>query len=80
MKVTYKRGNTIVYTKGMSLEQVIEFIEKRMKKRTDELQKREWIVKEYRSLEAKQAEDRQWLLWLRAQDPDTWGKDSKEGE
>lgn len=77
MKVHYKnKGNTIVYTKGMSLKQVIEFIERRMKKRDEELKKREWIVKEYRSLEAKQAEDRMWLTWLNEQDPDTWNNDN----
>ena len=76
MKVTYKRGNTIVYTKGMSLKQVIEFIERRMEKRAEELKKREWIVKEYRSLEAKQAEDRQWLSWLNEQNPETWNENS----
>ena len=80
MKVRYKRGNTIVYTKGMSLEEVKGVIEKRMKKRDEELKKREWIVKEYRSLEAKQAEDRQWLQWLNTQNPETWQENPIEGE
>ena len=40
MKVSYKHGNTIVYTKGMSLAEVKKFIEKRMKKREEELKKK----------------------------------------
>lgn len=74
MKIQYKNGNTIMYTKGASLEEVKAAIKKRMEKRQKELEKREWIVKEYKSLEAKQAEDRQWLQWLNTQDPNEWGK------
>lgn len=80
MKVQYKNGNTLVYPKGASLAEIKAVIEKRMKKRDEELKKREWIVKEYRSLQAKQAEDNQWLQWLNTQDPDKWGKDDEEGE
>lgn len=64
MNVRYK-GNTIIYTKGATKEDVINCLEKRMQKREVEMAKREWIVKEYRSLEAKQAEDRSWLAWVR---------------
>lgn len=78
MKVQYKNNNTIVYTKGASLAEVKAVIEKRMKKREEELKKREWIVKEYRSLQAKQAEDNQWLQWLNTQDEDKWGKNDEE--
>lgn len=74
MKIRYKNGNTIIYTKGASLEEVKVAIKKRMEKRQKELEKREWIVKEYKSLEAKQAEDRQWLQWLNTQDPNEWRK------
>ena len=80
MKVRYKNGNTIVYTKGASLAEVKAVIEKRMKKRNEEMKKREWIVKEYKSLQAKQAEDNQWLQWLNTQDPDEWGKETKRSE
>lgn len=71
MKVRYK-GNTLIYTKGATLQEVIETIKKRIKKRDEEMRKREWIVKEFKSLEAKQIEDRAWLSWLESQDPDTW--------
>ena len=67
MGITVKyKGNIMTHTKGATAEQVIEVIEKRMARREQELQKREWVVKEYRSLEAKQAEDREWLAWVKA--------------
>lgn len=65
MKVVYKdKGNRIVYTKGMTQDQIIEFIKNRMAKRQKELDKRQWIVDEYRSLSSKQAEDNEWLSYL----------------
>jgi len=74
MKVRYKNNNrTIVYPKGASLQEVKNCIIKRMEKRQGEMDKREWIVKEYKSLEEKQCQDREWLAWLNAQDPEEWG-------
>ena len=61
--VRYKK-NTIICAKGMTKEDVIEVITKRMEKRKPELQKRLWIVLEYKSLEAKQKQDQEWLNWV----------------
>lgn len=61
--VRYKK-KTIVYAKGMTKEDVIDVIKKRMEKRKTEIQKRLWIVLEYKALEAKQATDQDWLSWV----------------
>ena len=62
MAVQYK-GNVICYTKGMSRDDVMTAIKKRMAKRELELQKRKWIFDEYNSLKAKQDQDASWLSW-----------------
>ena len=62
MAVRYK-GNVIYYTKGMSCDDVMNAIRKRMEKRETEIKKREWIYQEYISLKSKQDEDASWLAW-----------------
>ena len=62
MAVRYK-GNVILFTKGMSRDDVMNAIKKRMDKRATELEKRKWIYDEYNSLKAKQDEDAIWLAW-----------------
>lgn len=64
--VKYKNKNrTIVYSRGMTNDDAIKEIEKRMGNREKEIYKREWIVKEYNSLIQKQEIDREWLLALK---------------
>lgn len=58
------RKNTIVYAKGMTKKDIIDVIKKRMEKRETELQKRHWIVIEYKAIEAKQKNDQEWLNWV----------------
>ncbi len=72
MKVRYKK-NTLIHSKGATLQQVKDCIKKRMEKREAELKKREWIYKEYLSLKSKQAEDSEWLAWLNTQSEESWG-------
>lgn len=60
--IRYSKKNTVIhYTKGMTNEDAIKEIEKRMRKRQKELDKRQWIVDEYNSLKEKQLVDRDWL-------------------
>ena len=71
MKVSYKK-NVILVTKGASLQDTISFVEKRIAKREAEMQRREWIYKEYVALQKKCAEDKSWLLWLKTQKTENW--------
>ena len=65
MSVRYK-GNTIIYKKGMTTQDCINVIEKRIKKRTEEIKIYEIFYKKYLSLEKKQKEDREWLMHLKS--------------
>ena len=56
-----KNHNTIVYSSGMSDKDIIEVLERRIKKRQVEIDKRKWIYDEYNSLFTKQLIDKNWL-------------------
>lgn len=56
-----KNNDTIVYSSGMSDNDVIEILERRIKKRQVELDKRKWIYVEYCSLMKLQKIDERWL-------------------
>ena len=71
MKVSYKK-NVIYVTKGASLDETIAFVKKRIEKRQAEMSKREWIYKEYLSLQDKCNEDISWLDWLNKQSSENW--------
>lgn len=58
------KGNLLTYTKGMTTEKLILHFRSRIEKREKEIEKREWIVKEYNSLVEKNKVDRGWLVWL----------------
>ena len=64
MVVRYtNKGRVMRYTKGASKEDVMSFLSSRIAKRQKEIDKREWIVREYNSLIKKQEEDKSWLIW-----------------
>ncbi|MBE5756902.1 MAG: hypothetical protein E7342_03785 [Clostridiales bacterium] len=65
MNVRYRK-NTIIYTKGMNTQDCINVIEKRMKKRKEELKIYEFFYKKYVNLQKKQDEDLSWLKHLQA--------------
>lgn len=76
MGVRYKKnGNTIVYSKNMTQQQVMDAIRKRMATRQKEIEKRQWIVDEHKSLLEKQAQDQEWLFYLETH-PDFIGVDN----
>ena len=75
LSIRYKnKGHTLVYKKGQSRLEVQTELEKRIAKRQKELDKRQWIVNEYNSLLCKQAEDRDWLNWVKKQSDEGWNK------
>lgn len=76
MKVKIK-GNTIGYPKGATLDEIKKHFIQRIERRNKEIERREWIVAEYRRLQAANATDREWLAWLNTQDPETWGKEKE---
>lgn len=58
--------NTIYYPKGATRSDVIAELKRRISKRQIEIERREWIVKQYESLLKKQDEDKKWLLWVQS--------------
>lgn len=65
MKVNYTNKNTtLVYSKGATREQIIEFIKNRIEKRQIELDKRQWIIDEYNRIMEKQKQDKEWLDYI----------------
>lgn len=73
MSIRFKKKNTLLtYSKGMTRDQVAHELQKRIDKREKELEKREWIYKEYLNLIKSQENDKQWLNWVLQQDPETW--------
>lgn len=63
MRLSFKK-NTIIYPKGATRSDIVKELERRISKRKIEIERREWIVKQYESLVKKQAEDVGWLRWV----------------
>lgn len=75
MKVSFKKQgvtSVIVYTKGATLEQIVECLEKRVADRKSELVKREWIVKQYESIKNKLVIEEDWLNYLKGLTEEEW--------
>lgn len=65
MKVSYTNKNTtLVYSKGATKEQIVEFIRNRISKRQIEIDRRQWIVDEYNRILEKQKQDQEWLEYI----------------
>lgn len=61
------KGNTIFYPKGASRDDVVSMLDKRIEKRSIEIERREWIAKEYERLCKLQEEDKKWRTWVSMQ-------------
>lgn len=61
VKFKGKNNNTIVYSSGMTDEDIVDVLTKRIQKRQIELDKRKWIYDEYISLLEKQKVDKDWI-------------------
>ena len=69
-KVTYKSnkrgGEILVYISGMTTQDCIDIISKRIHKRTEEMKIYEYFHKKYLSLNKKQEQDINWLKYLKS--------------
>lgn len=62
MRIRFSNKNRVIhYTRGMTDSDVINILEKRIAKRSLELEKRLWIVKQYESFSKAQENDKSWL-------------------
>lgn len=65
MRLHYKnKGTVIVYTRGMTNQDAIKLLNKRISNREKEIQKRKWIVDQYNSLVAANELDKSWVISL----------------